>query len=292
MSQLKIKRILPVRFIRKMRGGSQCSLIEASDGLQYVVKWKNNPQGSQIVLNEALGTLLYQQVGLATPPCAAMEIADDFIDANRGMWFESRRDLIRPTAGLHFASLCLGTGTQTVYEVLPGSWFTRIQDRSSFLGALVADVWSEHVDSRQALFLQDNGERFLSAVYIDHGHMFGGPDGAQVARLRACFYLDMRIYSGLGLVDGIGYWTERIKGCGETIIADAVSAVPEEWMSTSVERIVDRLLINLPRLHDMLFPAIFRWINHETQKPPQIHAYPSSQRGLIQIEPLRTSMFL
>lgn len=272
MSQLKIKKILPVRFIKKMRGGSQSSLIEASDGLQYVVKWKNSPQGTQIVTNEALGTLLYQLVGLPTPPWAAIEIADDFIDANRGMWFESRRDLIRPTAGLHFASLRLGTGIQTAYEVLPGSWFTRIQNRSSFLGALVVDVWSEHVDSRQALFLQDNSERFLSAVYIDHGHMFGGPDGAQVARLRACFYLDMRIYSGLGLVDGIGYWTDRIKGCGERIIVDAVSAVPEELKSTSIERNADRLLMNLPRLHDMLFPASFRWINHEIQTPPLIHA--------------------
>uniref|UniRef100_E6QIL4 HipA-like kinase domain-containing protein n=1 Tax=mine drainage metagenome TaxID=410659 RepID=E6QIL4_9ZZZZ len=154
MSLCGCKRVTPVRFIAKMRGGSQSTLIEASDGQQYVVKWQHNPQGSRVVLNEALGSALYKEIGLPTPQWAAIEIPDAFIDANPGMWFDTANGFVRPTAGLHFASLRMGTETQTVFEVLPSTWFTRIQNRNTFLGALVADVWSEHADSRQALFLR------------------------------------------------------------------------------------------------------------------------------------------
>lgn len=263
MSLPVCKRITPVRFVAKMRGGSQSALIEASDGLQYVVKWQHNPQGARIVLNEALGSALYKEIGLPTPEWAAIEISDAFIDANRGLWFDTCHGFVRPTAGIHFASLRMGTETQTVFEVLPGTWFTRIQNRDTFLGALVADVWSEHVDSRQALFLQEDGQHALSVVYIDHGHMFGGPDGAQVMRLRACFHLDMRIYASLELVDGLNYWIQRIQDGGQAIVANAVASIPEEWLSTSFDENIDRLFANLPGLRNMLFPAVFQWILQE-----------------------------
>ena len=252
-------RIAPVRFLRKVRGGSQSALIEASDGLEYVVKWQQSPQGCHIALNESFGTNLYREIGLPTPQWAAIEISDNFIDAHPDMWFRVGNRHLRPAAGLHFASLRLGTVTQTVYEVLPGSWFTRIQNRNSFLGALVADVWSEHVDCRQALFLQDEGHRFLSAVYIDHGHMFGGPDGSQKTRLRACMHLDLRVYDGLGVDDDLDYWISRIEDQGERIIANAAASIPEEWRSSRIEKNVDHLWTNLPKLRDLLMPAVFQF---------------------------------
>ncbi len=273
MSLRGYKRVTPVRFIAKMRGGSQSTLIEACDGKQYVVKWQQNPQGSRVVPNEALGTALYQEIGLPTPEWAAIEISDAFIDANRGMWFDTGNGFVRPTSGLHFASSRMGTKSQTVFEVLPSTWFTRIQNRDTLLGALVADVWSEHVDSRQALFVQDDGQHSLAIVYIDHGHMFGGADGAQVMRLRACFHLDIRMYASLKLVDGLNYWIQRIQDNGEAIIARAVESIPEEWVSTAVNENIYRLLNNLPGLRDILFPAVFRWIIQDVQKCSQGLAY-------------------
>jgi hypothetical protein len=43
------------RLVRKMRGGAQAHLIEADDGHFYVVKFRNNPQGRRILVNEWFG---------------------------------------------------------------------------------------------------------------------------------------------------------------------------------------------------------------------------------------------
>ncbi len=260
MSQLKNGNISPVRFIRKMRGSSQSSLIEASDGNLYIVKLQHDFIGSQIVFNEAIGSELYRQIGLPTPDWSGIEIGDQFIDSNRGLWCESHGKVIRPHSGLHFASQYLGDETHSVYEVLPGSWYSRIQNRSDFLGALVADVWFEHVDSRQALFLQKEGEHSLAAVFIDHGHLLGGPEGGESMRLRACFHLDMRIYNELDVVSNMEYWLDRFRRNGDVYIANAVTCIPKEWIKPNYLRKIDRLLSNLTRLHEQIFPDAFRWI--------------------------------
>ena len=214
----------------------------------------------------ALNSALYQEIGLPTPQWSAMEVCDAFIDANPDMWFSSNSGPVRPKAGLHFASSIVGAENQTVFEVLPGTWYERIQNRDAILGALVADVWSDHVDSRQALFLQRGGEHALSMVFIDHGHMFGGPDCAQRMRLRACFHLDMRMYAGLDLADRLDSWIQRIQDGGMAMLANAASSIPEEWQSSSLQENVDRLKTNLPKLRGMLIPAVYRWIFQEIQK--------------------------
>jgi hypothetical protein len=40
-----------LRVIRKMRGGAQAHLMQASDGGYYVVKFRNNPQHRRILVN-------------------------------------------------------------------------------------------------------------------------------------------------------------------------------------------------------------------------------------------------
>ena len=115
------------------------------------------------------------------------------------------------------------------------------------------------VYSRRETTCQDEGHRFLSAVYIDHGHMFGGPDGSQKTRLRACMHLDLRVYDGLGVDDDLDYWISRIEDQGETIIANAVASIPEEWRSSRIEKNVDHLWTNLPKLRDLLMPAVFQF---------------------------------
>jgi hypothetical protein len=53
--------------------------VEASDGHLYVVKFINNPQGLNVLFNEAVGTELYSIAGLSVPAWRPLLVTGDFV---------------------------------------------------------------------------------------------------------------------------------------------------------------------------------------------------------------------
>ena len=242
-----------IRFVRRLRGGSQSSLIEANDGFQYIVKWRHNPQGLHVVRNEALGTGLYRALGLPVPYWTPIEISQDFIDGNIDMWhFAPAGKLRRPVAGLQFGSRRLGQPGQIPLEILPGNAYKRIKNRSDFWGALVVDIWAEHLDKRQAIFVQTDNHPLLDAVFIDQGHMFGGPDGADSAYKQPRYYLDRRVYEEEGSEGELETWIERIEKEGKTSWLATVRNLPRQWGDATVVQVGMRILNRIPQLREIL----------------------------------------
>ena len=91
----KVKRVKPLQYIRKLRGGSQPILVRADDGLVYVVKFSNNLQGPNLPFNEALGTELFRVAGFNVPKWRLVEVSDDFIDRNPSCWMETECGKLR-----------------------------------------------------------------------------------------------------------------------------------------------------------------------------------------------------
>ena len=71
----KLEYASAVRFIRKMRGGSQPILVEASDRNLYVVKSQDNLQGRNVLFNEVVGSEMFRQVGLPGPERALIYLS-------------------------------------------------------------------------------------------------------------------------------------------------------------------------------------------------------------------------
>src|SRR5208282_1399462 len=92
------------RLIRKMRGGSQAHLIEASDANFYVVKFLNNPQHRRILINEWIGSAFLGYLGVSTPEASMISVSEDFLRQNPEVHFQlgSRRHPVEP--GWHFGS--------------------------------------------------------------------------------------------------------------------------------------------------------------------------------------------
>ena len=88
-ARLTVFPLSAVAFVRRMRGGAQSSLLRASDGALYVVKLHGNPQGPNVLANEALGSWLAAQLGLETPAWRQISISDEFLAQNPEMWFET-----------------------------------------------------------------------------------------------------------------------------------------------------------------------------------------------------------
>jgi hypothetical protein len=195
VSALDSDRVFVTHFIRKLRGGSQPILAQASDGFTYVIKFAGNPQGTNTLFNESMGTEFYRAAGLPVPKCRPLILTDEFLDQNPQCWLEMPEGLRRPSPGLCFGSRYLGIGEMTLWEILPRSKFSRVMNLADFRVAWFLDICAAHTDNRQAVF--ETHEDGIHAVFVDHGHMFSGPDGVSPRQdYCASAYLDARIYGG------------------------------------------------------------------------------------------------
>ncbi len=219
------------QFICKLRGGSEPALVRADDGLLYVVKFINNLQGPNVLFNESAGTELYQACGLPTPPWKQLLISDEFLDLNPGSWMETDEGYRRPNSGLCIGSLYLSAESGRKFQTLPVSDYRRISNRMSFWLAWLIDVSGNHVDNRQAIFVEDGRGR-LDAFFIDHGHLFGGPDGRHRLPLFASRYLNPRIYPRMDRSTAFNLL--KVVDCLDVDrLWNRVQALPDDWKSPS-----------------------------------------------------------
>lgn len=212
-----------------MRGKSQSSLVRASDGCSYVLKMLDNPEGSDNLFHEALGSGLAQVLGLPVPTWRVLDVSESFIAQNPQVWFESEGRLTRPSPGLHFGSAFVeALPGGEIYQMVPGGWYPRLINAGDFIGMLLLDLLANHSDNRQALFVQTPGTRQLKAVFIDHGQMFGRTDSLHM-RIGRSRFLDTRVYGGSGSAGLLSRWQKRIMNLSASTISYLIDAVPTSW---------------------------------------------------------------
>ena len=103
-----------VQAIRRMRGGAQSQMVLCADGNLWVVKFRNNPQGSRVLANELIATKLAEAVGLSVPATDTVEVSGWLIGNSPDMWMDIGRNERIPCAeGLAF-------GSQFVGGLMPG----------------------------------------------------------------------------------------------------------------------------------------------------------------------------
>src|SRR5260221_8485809 len=78
-------------WIRPMQGGesggSQPHLFQCDDGNHYLVKASNNPQGGRVVINEVIGSLCLDWLGVDHPGCAVVNLPAALLAASPGAKF-------------------------------------------------------------------------------------------------------------------------------------------------------------------------------------------------------------
>ena len=92
------------RLIRKMRGGAQAHLMEASDGHSYVVKFHNNPQHRRILVNEWIASTFLHYLGISAPEVAMIQVTESFLAGDPETYIQLGRERRAVTPGWHFGS--------------------------------------------------------------------------------------------------------------------------------------------------------------------------------------------
>src|SRR5580658_9166895 len=125
------------RLIRKMRGGAQAHLLEASDGHAYVVKFLNNPQHRRILVNEWISSVFLNYLGISTPEVAIVRVTETFLRENPEAHFQRGTGRIELEPGWHFGSRFPGDpGRTAVYDFLPDSLLQHVENLNDFRGVL------------------------------------------------------------------------------------------------------------------------------------------------------------
>jgi hypothetical protein len=231
------------QYIRNLRGGSQPILVQASDRQHYVVKFSNNLQGPNLLFNESIGSELYRACGLAVPAWRPLEVSEDFLDRNPDCWMQTPKGRLRPASGLCFGSRFLGSEGVRLLEILPKASYRRIRNQTSFWLAWLIDICAEHVDNRQAVFVED-AAGWLDAFFVDHGHLFGGPKAGTQKHFQASRYLDPRIYQSVSSEHLLDFQRVAL-GLDADQLWQQIRELPDEWKTASALEAFERSLNRL-----------------------------------------------
>lgn len=218
--------------LRPMPGGAQSVLARCDAGF-FVIK-RHHHQGPNVLANEVIGTELMRTVGLPVPSWRIASVA----------WPDTSRE----EQPLYFASEYTrsATGLRT-FEILPSRLVDQIANRADFLGAFVFDLWAGSRDVRQALYLERANHKF-DAVFIDQGHMFGGPSWHE--KLQLCEWSrDFLCYPDIWRVE-VASWAQRLQDTIPSALPESVALVPKCWYSGDIVDLSKRLLARLPGLEE------------------------------------------
>jgi len=221
------------------------------DGRPFVIKCYDNLQGPNVLANEFIGTELMRAVGLPTPPWRFARVSSATkcdLAPDDGPYSKEHNK-----CGLHFGSQVPNPSSQgRLYSFLPSSFVPRVQNRTDFIGALVFDVWSGSQDPRQAIYVEDHRTRTFKAVFIDQGHLFGGPYWLFDGPVGGSLCLDHTVYQGLIDASLVKDWIARLGTIVPPLLSAVVKAVPLYWYNGDASELKDTLLRRIQRLGDLV----------------------------------------
>src|ERR1700681_872898 len=253
------------RLIRKMRGGAQAHLLEASDGHFYVVKFHNNPQHRRILINEWIASTFLHYLGIAAPEVAMVQVTETFLTGGPETYIQLGRERRAVTPGWHFGSRFPGDPLRTVvYDFLPDTLLDKVENLPDFRAVLAFHKWTGTADSRQAIFFRARVLEPLAsepqhwgfvAQMVDNGYVFEGPHWRLGESAIQGLYFRPLVYRTVRGLAEFEPWLDRIRNFPEEVVDQAVKRIPPAWLEgdeDQLERLLERLMKRRPRVPELI----------------------------------------
>jgi hypothetical protein len=256
------------RMVRKMRGGAQAHLLQASDGHFYVVKFFGNPQHHRVLTNEMIAGIILKYLQISSPETTLIEVTREFLRENPEVFLAMNNRRVEVESGWHFASRYPGDpATVSVYDFVPDSLLGQVNNLKDFLGCMVFDKWAGNADGRQSIFLRAPLAEWFPeqrihpqklgfiTLMIDHGFVFNGPHWEFVDAPTYGLYLRKMVYSGVTGLDSFEPWLTRVEHFPDEVLDRAMTSIPPQWIlgeEDALERLLELLMKRRKRLRGLL----------------------------------------
>jgi hypothetical protein len=268
------------RHIRKMRGGAQSHLIQASDGHYYIVKFRNNPQHPRILVNELIAAEILAYLQISAPPCELIQVSEEFLRENPDVSIQLGSRTLAPDTGWAFGSRHPGDPNITaVYDFVPDSLLSQVHNRAEFLAVLVFDKWTGNADGRQSIFFRAHLKDWVPqvkpgpkkmgfvALMIDHGFIFNGPHWNFTESALQGLYARRMVYEPVTSLQDFQPWLERVQHFPEEVFDRAMRRIPPDWIENQedeLERLLESLLRRRKRIGELLAQSHAAFSNWKT----------------------------
>jgi hypothetical protein len=158
------------------RGGSRSQLMaceDASGMVEYVVKFRENPQGVRVLVNELVAGSCAGLLAMPCPEVALVEVTDDLINAEPNLaQFVGRA--VSP--GMHYGIKYV----RNAYRKPPPGYVAKIANPADIASVIAFDAWTLNSDRNNEgnylILNPDFAPRRIYYATIDHGHCFGQPN--------------------------------------------------------------------------------------------------------------------
>ena len=269
------------RFVRKLRGGSQAHLIQANDKNFYAVKSPGNPQGARVLVNEYLGSKVFQEMGIASAASTPVVVTQEFLNGTPEMDLVSKHERVPIQPGFHLGSRYEASpDTVAIYDFLPEALISQINNTDDFLGALVADQWLNNKDGRQFVFFREqtsSSKRGFRAVAIDHGFCLGGNEWTLRDSPLTGMQFQQTVYRSATSL-ACERWLTKLNGIDEERMMAWVSEIPSEWLGGE-EPALMRLLAQLFKRKERLSRLVETAVTEHPERFP--NWYPKESVSLL-----------
>ncbi len=241
--------------VRKLKGGSQSRLVLCDDGKLYVLKMHPNPQGPCVLANEALGSMLLSSLGFLVPRWRPITINLKSLSCFPDLTMETANGTMIPACGVHFGSEYLGGPQNALFDFIPETY--QIRNAGQLAAIHLFDLWASHHDRRQCVYRRTEKTELYEALFIDNGHLFGGPcwshECHRSVRLWSHF-IEQHRPTDSSIMESLTRFETRIP----RLLDDAVAAVPPEWYKGDIHALYTSLLERLACLRATVTAVLAR----------------------------------
>ena len=230
------------------KGHSKPKHILFNDGQTYVVKFKNNPSGTRILVNDYIAGKLGQLLSLPVIPFEVVQITDDFIKKYPILSEQ------KFTSGSQFASLFIDNCIQLSRE--SSNEHIKVINRDQLAEIVVFDLWIGNTDRKHENVLLEpieKGEYFLHM--IDHGRCFSkGKWTVKTLKKMPFLSVELTVHkwclSFQQSQDELNAAIEKVKAIPEAAIYDIIDSIPIDWDVSESER--EALVTHLVKAKQLL----------------------------------------
>ncbi len=220
-------------------GGSNSRYVrcaDAADGKEadYLVKYRQNPQGLRVLVNELVCGRLAAKLNVPCPEVVIVQVDDEFARASKAA------AVTAVEAAEHY-----GMRRIDFWRNPPPEALARVQNREDFAGMVAFDAWVKNHDRKLDHVLLTRPDFAHGRLYFalaDHGHCIGNP-GWTAAQLREdtyqrdpSFSLVAEVRQYVPSLNSFTPWLSAIKGLASTL-NEVVSDVPVVWKLADDERL-------------------------------------------------------
>jgi hypothetical protein len=222
---------IAVELVRRMKGIAHPFLMECDDDHSYVVKFKQNFEGTLSIVCDYLGTAIARRLGVPSAVPEVVRVPDSIIGTIFDLYRKMGWGKFLGTEGLHFGSrLPERVGRLPFVNIPEGGRWSNVENLKDFAGMLLFDLWTGNVDHRQVVFFLPEDHLPYQAVMVDQGRCFHGGTWKNTSMPVASLYTFHGVYWDIRSLDDFEPWLSILESeiTYDSLVLIAMK-IPEDW---------------------------------------------------------------